>query len=287
MSKTGVKKYSYTLMLAVSFVIAGLFWTGTPESNTGGRLELPFIHSETEQTDIPSPPPEPAETKEVPLPSEKPEEIAPEKTLEKETPKTPKPLMKQADRSYFDDALFIGDSRTMGLYEYGDLGNAMVIADSGMSVYKVWGKEIKSEDGSVKTLRTLLEERTFGKIYVMLGINELGYAFEPTVKKYEELAETIRQMQPEAIVYLQANLHITKEKSDSSDIFNNDNINLFNEAVKRMADEDQVFYLDVNSLFDNEEGCLSPDYTSDQVHVLGKYYADWVDWLLERAVFYE
>lgn len=35
----------------------------------------------------------------------------------------------------FTNVLFIGDSRTAGLSEYGDLGQAEVFADSGMSVF--------------------------------------------------------------------------------------------------------------------------------------------------------
>lgn len=277
------KKYSYTVMLAVSFVIVGLFLFRTLKLNTSEKLHIPFYPPESakpeEQTAEQNPPEQP-ETILVP---EQPEETLPEE----EVPEELQPVIRQADRSYFDDALFIGDSRTMGLYEYGDLGKATVIADSGMSVYKVWNKEIKTEDGSTATLQTLLEKHTYGKVYIMLGINELGYAFEPTAKKFEKTVETIRQAQPEAIIFLGANLHITKDKSDSSDIFNNENINRFNGIMEHQADGKQIFYLDVNPLFDNEEGCLSPDYTSDKVHVLGKYYADWVDWILENAVFYE
>ena len=273
------KKYSFTIMLAASFVIAGMFWFGTLQLNTNEELSIPFFHPESEKAEEQSP----VEDQETVLPSKQPEEVLPEEDVPGEL----QPVIRQADRSYFDDALFIGDSRTMGLYEYGDLGNAMVIADSGMSVYKIWEKEIKAEDGSIETLRTLLEKRTFGKVYIMLGINELGYAFEPTAKKFETMVETIHQSQPEAIIYLGANLHITKEKSASSDIFNNENINRFNSVMEHLADGKQIFYLDVNPLFDNEEGCLSPDYTTDKVHVLGKYYADWVDWILENAVFYE
>ncbi len=277
------KKYSYTVMLAASFLIAGLFLTGTLELNDHEKPEFPFLHSEPEKEETQIAEQTPPENEEPVLPEEPKEETPPET----EVPEGIQPVIRQADRSYFDDALFIGDSRTMGLYEYGDLGEAVVIADSGMSVYKVWEKEIKAEDGSIDTLQTLLNKRTFGKVYIMLGINELGYAFEPTAKKFEELVETIRQTQPEAIIYLEANLHITKEKSDSSDIFNNENINRFNKVMEQLADGKQIFYLDVNPLFDNEEGCLSPDYTTDKVHVLGKYYADWVDWILENAVFYE
>ena len=43
-----------------------------------------------------------------------------------------KPSFPEIDNS-FDDVLFIGDSRTDGLSEYGHLGNADVFADSGLS----------------------------------------------------------------------------------------------------------------------------------------------------------
>ena len=277
MRHPGTKQWSYTLLLAASFIIVGLLMTGPLQLNTHDETPLgSFEHAEVAEN--PSAEPEtPPETPETP-----PEEVLPEEPQE-----TPKPVKRTADSTYFNDALFIGDSRTMGLWEYGDLGTATVLADSGMSVYKVWDAAVKKPDGQTAGLLPLLEENTYGKVYIMLGINELGYSFEPTVKKYQELVDTIRQYQSEAVIFVQANMHISTEKSAASDIFNNENINRFNEAVKQMADEEQVFYLDVNPLFDDENGALSEEYTSDQVHVLGKYYIDWTNWLLEQAVFYE
>lgn len=190
----------------------------------------------------------------------------------------------KADTTYFDDALFIGDSRTVGLAEYGNLGQAEVLADSGMSVYKVMKTEFTTGSGRKLRLTDLLEEREFGKIYIMLGINELGYDFDQTVKKYGQMLTDIRSLQPHALIYLQANLHITSEKSETSTYYNNDNINRFNRAVEEMADGKEVFYLDVNGLFDDETGGLDEQYTSDHTHILGKHYLSWVDWLLSQAV---
>ena len=91
-------------------------------------------------------------------------------------------------------------------------------------------------------------------------------------------------MQPDALVFLEANLHITAKKSEDSPIFNNENINRFNEAVRSLTDGQRCFYLDVNELFDDENGALSTDYTVDNAHVLGKHYASWVAWILQHAV---
>ena len=190
----------------------------------------------------------------------------------------------EADRSYFDDALFIGDSRTVGLYEYGDLGNAIVLADSGMSVYKIFKQSFSVDSGKKMTLEELLTQKQFGKIYVMLGINELGYSFEQTVDVYKDMLTSIEALQPDALMFLQANLHITEKKSSTSPIYNNSNINRFNAEIEKMTDSKKYFYLDANEIFDDENGNLSTEYTVDESHVLGKYYTDWVDWILCHAV---
>jgi hypothetical protein len=194
------------------------------------------------------------------------------------------PEIFHADVSYFDDALFIGDSRTVGLYEYGGLGNAEVFAHSGMSIYKVFKEEFELRSGEKTTLNQVLETKQFSKIYIMLGINELGYDFEQTIGRFAEAIELIRQMQPQALVFIQANLHITNKKSEESDLFNNINIDKFNQAVSQLADGKQIFYMDVNPLYDDENGGLSEEYTSDHAHILGKYYVDWVDFILQNAV---
>ena len=103
------------------------------------------------------------------------------------------------------------------------------------------------------------------------------------MKKYGEVVDMIRRLQPEAIIFVEANLHITGEKSKSSPYYNNENINRFNLAIAQMADEETVFYLDVNPLFDDANGNLSPEYTTDHTHILGKYYSTWVDWILTQA----
>lgn len=188
------------------------------------------------------------------------------------------------ERSYFDDALFIGDSRTVGLFEYADLGNADVYADSGMNVYKVFDIRISMKGQGKLTLSEVLSAKQYGKIYLMMGINELGYDFEKTVKTYREMVETIKGFQPEAIIFLEANQHVTAGKSNGDAIFNNKNINGLNERIRELADNRTTFYIDVNELFDDAKGNLDASITNDGVHVLGKYYARWADWLCTKGV---
>lgn len=188
------------------------------------------------------------------------------------------------DAAYFDDALFIGDSRTVGIAEYGYFTEADYFADVSMSVYKVWTKKIAVSGKTKQKLQDILAQNSYGKVYIMLGINELGYDYDQNVRRYTELVTAVREAQPEAVIYVCANLHVTKKQSEKDEYFNNPNINRFNEAISVLADGENVFYIDINPLYDDVEGNLNTDYSSDEAHVKAQYYVEWCDWLMTQAI---
>ena len=131
---------------------------------------------------------------------------------------------------------------------------------------------------------TLLKSRQYKKVYVMLGINELGYGRDATAAKYGKLLELIKEYQPESIIFVEANLHVSKERSDTDSVFNNRRIDEYNEKISQFADNESVFYIDVNPVFDDGDGNLADKYTSDHSHILAKYYENWREWLKTKAV---
>ena len=133
-------------------------------------------------------------------------------------------------------------------------------------------------------LENLLNTKTYGKIYVMLGINELGYDHEQTIRKFGELIEYIAKAQPETIIFIGANLHVTAEKSAESVIYNNKNIDYINKGIEKLADGERIFYIDINEVFDDKNGNLKAEYTTDKVHVLGKYYEEWAKWICTKGI---
>lgn len=179
----------------------------------------------------------------------------------------------------FSDTLFIGDSRTVGLSEYGDLGQAEVFANSGMSVFNLFQAQITLKNGTKQGLDEVLSSNRYGSIYLMLGINELGYEEQSILRQYRTVVEQIRAKQPQATLILEANLHVTREKAAKSDIYNNRKIDTLNEAIEAIAEETGCRYLNVNSLFDDENGNLAAGYSTDGSHILGKYYSVWVEWI--------
>lgn len=183
----------------------------------------------------------------------------------------------------FAGALFIGDSRTVGIGKYAGIKDADFFASTGMSVYTLFTKKVDMTDRKGVLLEDLLAERKYDRIYLMLGINELGYNFDRTVETYGQAVDTLRALQPQAYIHIQANLHVTKEKSSTDKLFTNANIDRLNQALAQLADDRVVFYLDVNPAFDDEEGNLGADLTWDGVHLLSKHYKLWADWLLENT----
>ena len=201
-----------------------------------------------------------------------------------ESKKNSKHEKQTVGKEYFDDALFIGDSRTVGISEYGDLNNAIFFANTGMSVYNVFEKNVSVPQVGKLKLEQLLTYKKFGKIYIMLGINELGYNQEKTLKKYKDLLKFIQEKQSNAIIYIEANLHVTAERSNKDKTINNININKINNEISQLADNEKIFFIDVNEKFDDENGNLSSNYTQDNVHIYAKYYKEWSDWLSQNTV---
>lgn len=183
----------------------------------------------------------------------------------------------------FADALFIGDSRTEGLRLYGDMTGAVFFSNKGMSINNVQ-KEILNVDGIGEVnLSGALSAKQYGKIYVMLGINEIGSNLETNAQNFKALIDYIRSVQPKAKVIIEANLHVSAAKSSvPGTVFNNPRIDSYNNMLAAFADGKNVFYVNANVLFDDSTGNLRAECTSDGIHIYAKHYSEWAQWLLQN-----
>lgn len=191
---------------------------------------------------------------------------------------------KTVEESYFDDALFIGDSRTQGFALYSGLKNATYYTDKGLMVDTIFTDEVKI-DGKKTTIIKALKKKKFKKIYIMLGVNELGWYYENVfIDKYKEIISEIKETQPDAIIYVQSIIHVTKSKSDKDKIYNNKKINERNKLLLKMAEEEGIYYLDINEVVSDENGALFAEATTDGVHLNQKYCKVWKKYLLSHTV---
>lgn len=196
------------------------------------------------------------------------------------------PVFTAVDESYLSDALFIGDSRTVALQMYGGLANTNFFVDTGMSIWKVMDAPIANINGQTMTVDAALQSASFNKVYIMLGINEVGTGTADTfLQQYANVVNRIRQLQPQAIIYVQSIMHVTQSKDEAGTDINNVNINERNEKLKTLADNVNVFWIDENEAFDEAgTGKLNAEYTSDGVHLKAKYISLWINYILSHAV---
>lgn len=186
------------------------------------------------------------------------------------------------DESYFDDALFIGDSRTVGLRDYTDLSeHADFYCETSLTIYKIFEENFKG----LGTIEEALAAKDYGKIYIMVGINELGRGTtENYMEKYTEVIDRLHELEPEAKIFIQGVMRVSGKKNSEDAIFNNSNIIARNNAVATLADNKNIFYIDVNEVVCDENGNLHEDYTFDQIHLLGVYNEMWKQFLLGHGV---
>lgn len=188
---------------------------------------------------------------------------------------------------YFSDAVFIGDSRTVGLFEYGGLEDVTTFyASTGLTIFKLFESKIEVPGQKEKiTIEQALSEQQFSKIYLMLGINEMGRGdLEGFLAKYSEVLTHLKELQPDAIIYLQGIMKVTTKRSEQGDYISNPGIEERNAGIAAFADNVKVYYLDVNPLICDETGGMEPSYTTDGVHLKAQFIPIWKDFLKQHAV---
>lgn len=182
----------------------------------------------------------------------------------------------------FDSTVaFIGDSRTQGFIMYNGLKKVQDYSYIGLMVDTAISKEfIKTNDGNKITILEDMKNKDIQKVYIMLGLNELGWSYPQVFKlKYGELIDEIRKIKPNCTIYLQSIIPVTESKDKSDKIYNNKNVDEFNKLIQELSSEKNVKYLDVKSALVDEKGFLPEEASTDGIHIDVDYCEKWLDYL--------
>lgn len=189
------------------------------------------------------------------------------------------------DEDYFSDALFIGDSRTVGMQQSSLLPNAAYYAKTGIGIGNILTRRIVNEGGVMISVQEALRRHSFGKVYIMIGINDISAGdTEWFIEQYEKILEAVRETQPKALIYIQGNIPMSYGTQDLNGALNNKNLSKRNEASRALANGKNIFYLDVDEIFADGNGNLASMYTGDGLHIDKSHYPIWVDYLLHNAI---
>ena len=200
--------------------------------------------------------------------------------------------LQKVDDKYFSDALFIGDSRTVGLFDYGGMESfTSFMARESTTVYDLFDDNEKmfytplGKKTTERTLKDLLSKAKFRKIYISVGVNELG--IPDTMDYYQEFRKVvtrINKLQPDAIIYIQGIMHVSKDMSKKDHVFNNTAIVQRNQAISTLANGRNIFYIDMNEDLCDKDGNLKDDLTGDGIHLKASACALWYQFLKTHAI---
>ncbi len=170
---------------------------------------------------------------------------------------------------------------------YAGLDKATFYAKTSMNIYRILTDEFVTDPdtGQHVTVPTMLKKRNFKKIYISLGINELGIGDTEYFKDaYKKVLKKVRKLQPDAVIYVQSILYVSESKDKSDSVINNTNIRDKNVAIASLTNGNDIIFLNVNEPFEDGKGNLRAEVTRDQVHLYPEYCSQWVDFLMEHAV---
>lgn len=221
-------------------------------------------------------------------------------SVKPQAPNTVVPTSPEADASFLNDAVFIGDSVTLKLKNYVTyrrktnpefFGKAQFLAAGSMGS----GNALRPlSPDSIHPLyngeKNLLEDNAAKmgarKIYIMLGINDIAvYGLEGSAKNLEKLCLRFLEKQPQAELFIQSATPIIKNKQ--REFLNNRNLNLYNTNVSEFCSRHRWKYLDVASVMRAKDGSLKPEYCSDP-DILGIHFTDeacnaWIHYILTHT----
>ena len=183
------------------------------------------------------------------------------------------------DYSCFNDCAFIGNSRVLDLKNYGLAEN--VYASVGLTVDTVFTEKAS---GSSVVIIDELKGKHFKKVFLMFGDNECGWPNTSVfIKRYAKVIAAVRERVPEAEIYLQSVLPISRAADAKNEYgCNNAAINKVNEAIKQLAKNEGVHYINPAASMTDSQGFLPDEAASDGVHLRKKYCRIWLNYLADN-----
>ena len=184
--------------------------------------------------------------------------------------------------SWFETAAFLGDSRTEGLKAFSGLKYGDFFFSRGMNVFRV--------DNEDYTILGALAQKQYQSVYIMMGINELGYPVESYRSGLSKLLERVIEIQPNAVIYLQTLPPVNEETAQKNKLdasINNDNVAAFNQVIVELATQYKVALVDTGAAYRDENGSLPADLASDGVHFTPGAYRRWVDYMASHTMSFQ
>lgn len=177
---------------------------------------------------------------------------------------------KYVDSEYFENTIFLGDSRTVALSSHKFISARNTFAINGINHITFLTQQFTDMvTGVTGDIFQIVRERKPERIYVALGVNGVAFIDEGIfLSKYQELISGLMEASPESIIIIQSILPVNEVNyTGANKKLNNENIDRFNRQLLAMAEKNGIYYLDIATRMKDANNQLISQYDGgDGIH---------------------
>lgn len=136
-----------------------------------------------------------------------------------------------------------------------------------------------TSDGVLKRIQHITKGRP-AKIFLMIGINDIqqGVSQDSIINNIESIIDSIIAVSPTTRIYLQSILPVNTNFKVYKGLEGRENTVIeVNKRIEKIAQEKGFPFINLFNEFADENNDLSPEWTNDGLHLLGRAYIKWRD----------
>lgn len=172
------------------------------------------------------------------------------------------------DTSFFDDAVFIGDSVSYVLQQWNlknnNFGKAVFLARSSLGLQNTIDGRMKlNYQGVSYSPEDAVAAVGANKLFIMLGYNDIAlFGLEGTMERWEIFLDRIVEKNPGIQIYIQSCTPIHTDAEYSK--LNNDILDTYNLTLEGFCLERGYHFVNIAPYFKDHRNSLAPIYCSDK-----------------------
>ena len=195
------------------------------------------------------------------------------------------PAMQPVDDSYFDDAVFIGNSILGMQMLTGKIKNATYYTRNSLQVKSYFTNQIRVQGGAQMTIPEALDKYKYKKVYLMLGVNEMSWPNKDALKSmFANVVKNLIEKQPDAIIYVQSVMPVAAFLDEKASGPTNKLVQEMNRMILEVCEEQGVWFLNAAEALYDENGVLPQNSSNDGIHFNAATVQLWDDYLRTHAI---
>lgn len=204
---------------------------------------------------------------------------------EEELKDTILPKTEDAGQEYLNETLFIGDSNTAALYQYGLLPLNQVSAKVGAGVSSASTDAccyFENDEKGYTMLETIPKMKP-RRVIFSFGTNDVSYrTTDEFITEYKKVLSEAKTLYPYADIIVNA-VYPIAQKNNYPDI-SMGTVDAYNQALADMCQQEGYKFLNTTEILKGEDGYLKPEYANaDGIHLKSEALKNVLTYVREHA----